>query len=59
LALLWVAQQEFLKEIGAEHQRMLVAFEEVLRKNEALQLARAVTSFCSSSWPQAIFALAG
>jgi hypothetical protein len=34
LLALWVAQQEFLEEIGAEHQRMLVAFEEALRKNE-------------------------
>jgi hypothetical protein len=36
LLALWVAQQEFLAEIGAEQQRMLVAFEEALRKNEAL-----------------------
>ena len=35
LLALWVAQQEFLEQIGAEHQRMLVAFEEALRKNEA------------------------
>ena len=35
LLALWVAQQEFLAEIGAEHQRMLVAFEEALTKNQA------------------------
>ena len=31
----WLAQEEFRKEIAAEHQRMLVAFEEALTKNQA------------------------
>jgi hypothetical protein len=32
----WLAHEEFKEELAAEHQRMLVAFEEALRKNEAL-----------------------
>ena len=32
----WLAHEEFKEELAAEHQRMLVAFEESLRKNEAL-----------------------
>src|SRR5258705_12346542 len=31
----WLAHQEFREEIAAEHQRMLVAFEEALMKNQA------------------------
>jgi hypothetical protein len=31
----WVAQQEFLEEIGAEHQRLLAAFEQALVKSQA------------------------
>jgi len=30
-----LAQQEFLEELAAQHQRMLVAFEEALAKNQA------------------------
>jgi hypothetical protein len=32
----WLAHEEFKEELAAEHQRLLVAFEEALRKNEAL-----------------------
>ena len=32
----WLAHEEFKEELAAEYQRMLVAFEEALRKNEAL-----------------------
>ena len=32
----WVAHEEFKAEFAAEHQRMLAAFEDALRKNEAL-----------------------
>ena len=32
----WLAHQEFKGELAAEHQRMLAAFEDALRKNEAL-----------------------
>jgi hypothetical protein len=35
LLALWVAQQEFLEETAAEHQRMLAAFEQALVKNQA------------------------
>jgi DNA-binding MurR/RpiR family transcriptional regulator len=31
----WLAHEEFREEIAAEHQRMLVAFEEALMKNQA------------------------
>ena len=31
----WLAHEEFREEIAAEHQRMLVAFEEALMKNRA------------------------
>jgi hypothetical protein len=32
----WLAHEEFKEELAAEHQRMLVAFEASLQKNEAL-----------------------
>jgi hypothetical protein len=37
----WLAHEEFKEELAAEHQRMLVAFEEALRKNEALWIESA------------------
>jgi Transcriptional activator TraM len=39
----WLAHEEFKEELAAEHQRMLVAFEEALRKNEALWVESAKT----------------
>ena len=37
----WLAHEEFKEELAAEHQRMLVALEEALRKNEALWIESA------------------
>jgi hypothetical protein len=37
----WLAHEEFKEELAAEHQRMLAAFEDALRKNEALWIESA------------------
>jgi NADH dehydrogenase/NADH:ubiquinone oxidoreductase subunit G len=37
----WLAHEELKEELAAEHQRMLVGFEEALRKNEALWIESA------------------
>jgi hypothetical protein len=39
----WLVHEEFKEELAAEHQRMLAAFEDALRKNETLWVDSAKT----------------